>query len=398
MSTATATKIFADRIGRIEVSATMAITAAALKLKSEGVDLADFGAGEPHFNTPRHIKDAAIEAIEKNFTRYTNVAGTPEIRKAIVDRHATDFGSQYTPEECVFTTGGKLALFNAIQVLVDHGDEVILPAPYWVSFKDIIQYAGGTPVILETNEAENFRVTAKMIEDAITPKTKAIILNTPSNPSGAVVSPEDLEAIVRTAHKREIFVLLDECYVYLNFTGNIVSGGSFLDCKEHVVVLGSLSKTYAMTGWRAGYALGPKPIIAAMSKLQSQSTSNTASMVQRASIAAVSGSQDCVAEMRADYIKLRDRVLEGFKTIPGLTCTVPEGAFYVYPNVKNFIGKGGVTSATDLAAKLLSEAHVVVVPGEAFGTSEHIRLSYAVSHDVVDEGVKRMRKYFASLS
>ncbi len=396
MST-TATKIFADRIGRIEVSATMAITAAALKLKSEGVNLADFGAGEPHFATPRHIKDAAIDAIEKNFTRYTNVAGIPEVRRAIVDRHACDFGSDYTPEECVFTTGGKLALFNAIQVLVDHGDEVILPVPYWVSFKDIIQYAGGVVVPVESQESENFRITAKMIEAAITPKTKAIILNTPSNPSGAVVSPEDLEAIVRLAHKREIYVLLDECYVYLNFTGQLVSGGSFTDCKEHVVVLGSLSKTYAMTGWRAGFALGPKPIIAAMSKLQSQSTSNTASMVQRASIAAVSGPQDCVGEMRADYIKLRDQILAGFETIPGLTCTVPEGAFYVYPNVKNFIGKGGVKSATDLAAKLLSEAHVVVVPGEAFGTSEHIRLSYAVSHDVVDEGVKRMRKYFATL-
>ena len=397
MSTATETKVFADRIGRIEVSATMAITAAALKLKSEGVDLADFGAGEPHFATPRHIKDAAIEAIEKNFTRYTNVAGIPEVRKAIVDRHATDFGSNYAPDECVFTTGGKLALFNAIQVLVDHGDEVILPVPYWVSFKDIIQYAGGKVVYVESDERENFRVTAKMIEAAITPRTKAIILNSPSNPSGAVVSPEDLEAIVRLAHKNGIFVLLDECYVYLNFTGNLVSGGSFTDCKEHVVVLGSLSKTYAMTGWRAGYALGPKPIIAAMSKLQSQSTSNTASMVQRASIAAVSGSQECVAEMRADYVKLRDQVLAGFKTIPGLTCTVPEGAFYVYPNVSAFIGKGGVKSASDLAAKLLSEAHVVVVPGEAFGTTEHIRLSYAVSGDVVDEGVKRMREYLAKL-
>jgi aspartate aminotransferase len=392
-----ATKVFADRIGRIEVSATMAITAAALKLKSEGVNLADFGAGEPHFATPRHIKDAAIDAIEKNFTRYTNVAGIPEVRKAVVDRHAADFGSNYTPEECVFTTGGKLALFNAIQVLVDHGDEVILPVPYWVSFKDIIQYAGGKVVYVESEESENFRITAKMIEAAITPKTKAIILNTPSNPSGAVVSPEDLEAIVRLAHKHGIYVLLDECYVYLTFAGDVVSGASFTDCKEHIVVLGSLSKTYAMTGWRAGFALGPKPIIAAMSKLQSQSTSNTASMVQRASIAALSGSQECVAEMRADYIKLRDQVLAGFKTIPGLTCTVPQGAFYVYPNVKNFIGKGGIKSATDLAAKLLSEAHVVVVPGEAFGTSEHIRLSYAVSSDVVDEGVKRMREYFAKL-
>jgi len=397
MSTATATKIFADRIGRIEVSATMAITAAALKLKSEGVNLADFGAGEPHFSTPRHIKDAAIEAIEKNFTRYTNVAGIREVRKAIVDRHACDFNSNYSADECVFTAGGKLALFNAIQVLVDHGDEVILPVPYWVSFKDIIQYAGGKVVLVESKEEENFRITAKMIEAAITPKTKAIILNTPSNPSGAVVAPEDLEAIVRLAHKNGIFVLLDECYVYLNFTGEIVSGGSFTDCKEHVLVLGSLSKTYAMTGWRAGFALGPKAIIAAMSKLQSQSTSNTASMVQKASIAAVNGSQDVVAEMRADYIKLRDQVLAGFATIPGLTCTVPQGAFYVYPNVNRFIGKSGIKSATDLAAKLLSEAHVVVVPGEAFGTTEHIRLSYAVSHDVVDEGVKRMREYFATL-
>jgi aspartate aminotransferase len=397
MSTATAVKVLTDRINRIEVSATMAITAAALKLKSEGVNLADFGAGEPHFATPRHIKDAAIEAIEKNFTRYTAVAGIPEVRKAIVDRHAADFGSNYTPEECVFTTGGKLALFNAIQVLVDHGDEVILPVPYWVSFKDIIQYAGGIVVPVESREDENFRITAKMIEAAITPRTKAIILNTPSNPSGAVVSPADLEAIVRLAHKHEIYVLLDECYVYLNFTGEIVSGGSFTDCKEHVVILGSLSKTYAMTGWRAGFALGPKQIISAMSKLQSQSTSNAASMVQRASIAAVHGSQECVGEMRADYIKLRDQVLAGFKTIPGLTCTVPEGAFYVYPNISAFLGKGGVSTSTDLAAKLLSEAHVVVVPGEAFGTGEHIRLSYAVSGDVIDEGIKRMRDYFAKL-
>jgi aspartate aminotransferase len=398
MTTATATKVFADRIGRIEVSATMAITAAALKLKSEGVNLSDFGAGEPHFATPRHIKDAAIEAIEKNFTRYTNVAGIPEVRKAVVDRHACDFGSNYSPDECVFTTGGKLALFNAIQVLVDHGDEVILPVPYWVSFKDIIQYAGGKVVLVESKEEENFRITAKMIEAAITPNTKAIILNTPSNPSGAVVAPEDLEAIVRLAHKNGIYVLLDECYVYLNFTGEIISGGSFTDCKEHIIVLGSLSKTYAMTGWRAGFALGPNPVIAAMSKLQSQSTSNTASIVQRASIAALTGSQECVAEFRADYIKLRDQILAGFTTIPGLTCTVPQGAFYVYPNVSSFFGKGGIKSASDLAAKLLSEAHVVVVPGEAFGTSEHIRLSYAVSHDVVDEGVKRMREYFATLS
>ena len=397
MSTFTATKVLTDRINRIEVSATMAITAEALKLKAQGIDLADFGAGEPHFATPQHIKQAAIEAIEQNVTRYTAVAGTPEVRKAIVDRHAADFGTNYAVDECVFTTGGKLALFNAIQVLVDHGDEVILPVPYWVSFKDIIQYAGGKVVYVEGDERENFRITAKMIEAAITPRTRAIILNTPSNPSGAVVSPEDLEAIVRLAHAHGIYVLLDECYVYLNFTGKIVSGGTFTDCKEHVLILGSLSKTYAMTGWRAGFALGPKQVIGAMSKLQSQSTSNAASMVQRASIAALTGSQECVAEMRADYIQLRDRILEGFKTIPGLTCTVPEGAFYVYPNVSAFIGKGGIQSTTDLAAKLLSQAHVVVVPGEAFGTDAHIRLSYAVSGDVIDKGIERLRNFFAKL-
>jgi aspartate aminotransferase len=397
MSTATATKVLSDRIDRIEVSATMAITAEALKMKAAGIDLADFGAGEPHFSTPQHIKAAAIEAIEKNFTRYTAVAGIPEVRKAIVDRHAADFGTNYAIDECVFTAGGKLAIFNAIEVLIGHGDEVIVPTPFWVSYKDIIEFAGGTPVFVDTKESENFRVTVEMIESAITPKTKAILLNTPSNPSGAVMPTEDLYSIVRMAHAKGIFVLLDECYVYLTFTGEIVSGASLTECKEHVIVLGSLSKTYAMTGWRAGFALGPKQIIGAMSKLQSQSTSNTASMVQRASIAALIESQECVSEMRADYIKLRDRILEGLKTIPGMTCTVPEGAFYVYPNISAFIGKGGIKSASDLASKLLTEARVVVVPSEPFGTQEHIRLSYAVSPDVIDKGVERIREYLGKL-
>ncbi len=390
-----AMKIFSDRINRIEVSATMAITAEALKMKAAGIDLADFGAGEPHFATPQHIKDAAIAAINNNFTRYTAVAGVPQIRQAIVDRHAADFGSNYAPDECVFTTGGKLALFNAMEVLVDHGDEVVLPVPYWVSYKDIIQYAGGVPVYVQTEEAENFRVTAAMIERAMTPRTKAIVLNTPSNPSGAVMAKEDLEAIIRLAHARGVYLLLDECYVYLTFAGEPVSGGSFTDCKEHMIILGSLSKTYAMTGWRAGFALGPKPVIAAMSKLQSQSTSNTASMVQQASIAALTASQACVGEMNADYKRLRDRVLAGFATIPGLTCTVPEGAFYVYPNVSAFLGREGVETTTQLAARLLSEAQVVTVPGDAFGTAEHIRLSYAVAPEVVDKGVERLRRFFS---
>jgi aspartate aminotransferase len=394
---ATATKVFADRIGRIEVSATMAVTAEAAKLRAQGAKLVDFGAGEPHFATPRHIKDAAIEAINENFTRYTVVSGIPEVRKAIVERHACDFGSDYAPDEAVFTTGGKLALFNALQVLVDHGDEVILPVPYWVSYKDIIQYGGGKVVYLETEEAENFRITADAIEKAITPRTKAIVLNSPSNPAGSVVAPADLERIVRLAHERGIYLILDECYVYLQFTGALVSGGSFTDAKEHLIVAGSLSKTYAMTGWRAGFALGPKPIIAAMSKLQSQSTSSTAHFVQKAAVAALNGSQECVCEMRADYLALRDRILGRLAEIPGVTCTKPEGAFYVYPNVSAYLGKPGAQTTVELASRLLNEAHVVTVPGEAFGTKEHLRLAYAVTHADVEEGIDRMKAFFAKL-
>ncbi len=401
------TKVFSDRIQRIEVSATMAVTAEAARLKAEGIDLVDFGAGEPHFATPRHIKDAAIDAIEKNFTRYTAVPGIPDVRKAIVERHAADFGTGYAVDEAIFTTGGKLALFNALQVLVDHGDEVILPVPFWVSFKDIIQYAGGTPVLLQTSEAENFRITADAIEKAVTPHTKAIILNTPSNPAGSVVAKEDLFRIVRFAAERGIFLLIDECYINLQFEGEIVSGASLAFAgaesdariKERVVVLGSLSKTYAMTGWRAGYALGPKPIIAAMSKLQSQSTSNAATFVQKASAVALSASQDCVREMRDDYRKLRDRILDRLAEIPGLTCTRPEGAFYVYPNVSAYLGKpNGPQNTMELSKRLLHEARVVVVPGDAFGTKEHIRLSYAVSHEAVEEGTKRMKEWFTALA
>jgi aspartate aminotransferase len=390
-------KIFADRIGRIEVSATMAVAAEAAKLRAQGINLVDFGAGEPHFPTPRHIKDAAIAAIDANFSRYTVVPGIPDVRKAIVDRHAADFGSDYDISEAIFTTGGKLALFNAIQILVDHGDEVILPVPYWVSFKDIIQYAGGKVVFLETQEAENFRVTADAIEKAITPKTKAIILNTPSNPSGAVVSAEDLERIVQLAHERGIYLLLDECYVYLNYAGKPVSGGSFTSAKEHIVILGSLSKSYAMTGWRAGFALASKAVTANLSKLQSQSTSNATSFVQKAAVAALTSSQECVAEFRAEFIELRDYMLAKVTAIPGVTCTKPEGAFYVYPNMSAYIGKGGIKTATELATRLLHEAHVVTVPGEAFGTAEHIRISYPVTKANIDEGTRRMGEFLAKL-
>ena len=244
MTSQASQKVFTDRIGRIQVSATMAVAAEAAKLRAQGVNLVDFGAGEPHFNTPQHIKDAAIASIQANYSRYTVVPGAPDVRTAIVERHAADFGSNYSIDECVFTPGGKMALFNTIQVLIDHGDEVILPVPYWVSFKDIVEYAGGKVIFLETSEAESFRITADAIEKAITPKTKVIILNSPSNPAGSVVSAEDLERIVHLAHERGIFLLLDECYVYLNYAGKPVSGGSFTWAKEHLVILLLLLVTY----------------------------------------------------------------------------------------------------------------------------------------------------------
>ena len=390
-------KVFTDRIGRIQVSATMAVAAEAAKLRAQGVNLVDFGAGEPHFNTPQHIKDAAIASIQANYSRYTVVPGAPDVRTAIVERHTADFGSSYSIDECVFTPGGKMALFNTIQVLIDHGDEVILPVPYWVSFKDIVEYAGGKVVFLQTSEAESFRITADAIEKAITPKTKAIILNSPSNPAGSIVTEADLERIVHLAHERNIFLLLDECYVYLNYSGKCVSGGSYTFAKDHIVVLGSLSKTYAMTGWRAGYALAPKAIAASLSKLQSQSASNATSFVQKAAVAALSSSQDCVAEFRREFIDLRDHILSRLAEIPDVTCTKPEGAFYVYPNIGKYIGKGGTKSATELATRLLHEGHVVTVPGEAFGTAEHIRLSYPVTKQNIDEGVRRMGEFLTGL-
>jgi aspartate aminotransferase len=386
-----------ERINRIEPSATMAVVAEADKLRQQGIDVVDFGAGEPHFATPQHIKDAGIAAIQGNFTKYTAVGGTTELRDAIVHRHAVDFDSDYRREEAIASVGGKHGLFNAVQVLVDHEDEVILPVPYWVSFKDIVRYAGGNCVLLESDEAQGFRVTAEMIEHLVTPRTKLIILNSPSNPSGAVMSPEDMTEVVRLAHERGIWVISDECYVYLNYTPKRFSVGSLREFRERMLIVGSLSKTYAMTGWRLGYALGPAAVVSAMQKLQSQSTSNPTSIVQKAAVAALKGPQQCVADMRAEYINLRDHVVNGLRSIPGINCTLPEGAFYAYPNVSAFFGRGGVKSASDLAGKLLREAHVATVPGEGFGTRDHIRVSYATSVAELDRGLQRVRKFLAGL-
>ncbi len=360
--------------------------------------MVDLSVGEPHFPTPQHIKDAAIAAIQENFTKYTAAAGTAELRDAVAHRHALDFDSDYRREEAVISVGGKHVLFNALQVLVEHGDEVILPVPYWVSFKDMVQYAGGKCVFLETDEAQGFRVTAEMVSRAVTPRTKLIILNSPSNPSGAVMSPEDQTEVVRFAAQRGIWVMSDECYVYLNYTDRQFSVGSLREFRDRIVIAGSLSKTYAMTGWRMGFALAPAAVAGAMAKLQSQSTSNPTSIAQKAAVAALKSSQECVEEHAPRiHPAKRDHVVAGLRAMPGVKCNMPEGAFYVYPNVSAFFGRGGVKSPADFAGKLLREFHVATVPGEGFGTQEHIRVSYATSVKELDRGLERMQKFLGSL-
>jgi aspartate aminotransferase len=386
-----------ERLDRIEVSATMAVVAEAEKLRQSGVDVVDLSLGEPHFSTPQHVKDAAIAAINGNFTKYTAIGGILELRDAIISRHTRDFGSAYKRDEVMASVGGKHALFNAVQVLVDHGDEVILPVPYWVSFKDIVRYAGGTCVMLQSDEAAGFRVTADMVARLVTPRTKLIILNSPGNPSGAVMSPQDLTEVVRLAAERGIWVLSDECYVYLNYSGRSFSIGALNDHRQRIVVVGSLSKTYAMTGWRMGYALAPAPVISAMAKLQSQATSSPPAMVQKAAVAALNGPQDCVADMKKEYIRLRDQILAGLATIPGIKCSRPEGAFYVYPNISGLLGRGGVNTPAELAKRLLHEAHLATVPGEGFGTHEHVRISYATRQSELDRGIERLRSCVSSL-
>jgi aspartate aminotransferase len=375
----------------------MAAVAEAEKLRQAGIDVVDMTAGEPHFSTPEHIKEAAIAAIRGNFSKYTAVGGTAELKDAIIQRHAADFGSAYKREETCASVGGKHALFNVISVLVDHGDEVILPVPYWVSFKDMVRYAGGNCILLTSDESQGFRVTAEMVARLITPKTKLIILNSPSNPSGAVMSPEDMTEVVRLAQERGIWVISDECYVYLNYTEKNFSVGSLNEYRDRFLVVGSLSKTYAMTGWRLGFTLGPAPVLAAVQKLQSQQTTNPTSIVQKAAVAALSSSQQCVADMRADYILLRDHIVGGLRAIPGVQCTMPEGAFYAYPNVSAFFGKSGIKCSADVAHGLLHTAHVATVAGEGFGTTEHVRISYATSMQNIDKALERMRKYFGGL-
>jgi len=386
-----------NRINRIQVSPTAVVINAAEQLKAQGVDVADFGPGEPDFPTPDHIKKAAIRAIEENRTKYTATGGIMPLREAISAWHNRELGSNYTAKECVVSVGGKHSIFNTICVLIQQGDEVILPAPYWVSFPDIIKYAGGTPVIVQTRQEDGFSAKAVAIEKAITPKTKMVIINSPSNPTGGVVDGEEYERILAVCKKHNLWLMGDECYSHFVYEPHKpFSIASVKDSKERVIIIGSVSKTFAMTGWRIGYTLAPEPLIQAIVKIQSQSTSNPTSIAQYAALEAMRGGMETVPPMLAEYAKRRKRIVEGLREIPGVACEWPGGAFYAFPNVSARLqGPHALAkSCTDLAKELLEKAHVALVPGEAFGAPGFLRLSYATSIERIEEGLRRLTKFF----
>jgi aspartate aminotransferase len=383
-----------DRVNRINESPTMVVLQAAAALKAKGVDVADFGAGEPDFPTPEHIKRAAIQALDQNLTKYTPVPGVPALRQAICEWHAKELGSSYQPAECVVNVGGKHSIFNAVCALVNPGDEVVIAAPYWVSYPDIVKYAGGTPVILETKADDNFVMRAAALEKLITPRTRMVIADSPSNPSGAVIPPAEYAKILAVCQRAGIWLLADECYSHFTYgEAKPFSIASVPNSKSNVIVVGSFSKTFAMTGWRLGYVLAPAPLVAAVTKLQSQSTSNPCSITQYAGLAAMRGPMDGVGVMLAEYARRRERIVAGLRAIPGVTCTAPQGAFYVFPNISAHYN---AEMPDDMAVSrlLLEREHVAVVPGVAFGAPGHLRISYATSMDRIDEGLKRMARFF----
>jgi aspartate aminotransferase len=388
-----ATLEIAERISSISVSSTMKVAADADRLRREGADVVDFGAGEPDFPTPDNIKKAAVDALAANFTKYTPAGGTQELRQAICTRHKTDFGTNYTVPECLVTVGGKHAIFNLTQALIDPGDEVVIPVPYWVTYKDVINYAGGKCVFVETDENTGFEVTASRIEPFLTSKTKLVIINSPSNPSGGVIPQNEFRKIFELTKKRGIYLMTDECYCHFLYDEKPFSIAAAPGAKETILVAGSLSKTYAMTGWRIGFALAPAPIITAMMKLQSHSTSNPTSIAQKAAVEAMLGPQDSVPVMLAEYRRRRDFVIDRLRQIDGVSIVTPKGAFYAYPNISVAFKSGKVKNSLDFAEQLLSKSHVAVVPGEAFGTSDHIRISYATSMHELERGLGRLHQF-----
>ena len=391
-----------DRLNRLAPSATLAMSQKSSEMKAQGIDVINMSVGEPDFNTPDNIKEAAKKAIDENFSRYSPVPGYPDLRKAIVAKLKKENGLDYTVNEVIVGTGGKQCVCNAVLALVNPGDEVIIPAPYWVSYPQMVKLAGGTPVIVNAGFDQDFKMTAEQLENAITEKTKMLILCSPSNPTGSVYSKEELAALAEVLKKHpEVFVLADEIYEHINYIGKHNSIATIEGMKERTVIVNGVSKAYAMTGWRIGFVAGPEWIVKAVNKLQGQYTSGPCSVSQKAAEAAYTGTQAPVEEMRQAFERRRDLIVRLAKEVPGFEVNKPEGAFYLFPKCSYYYGKSDgertIQSADDLAMYLLEVGHVACVGGTSFGAPECIRMSYATSDANIEEAIKRIKEALAKL-
>ncbi len=391
-----------DRLQRLAPSATLAMSQKSSEMKAQGIDVINMSVGEPDFNTPDHIKDAAKKAVDENFSRYSPVPGYPDLRKAIVAKLKNENNLDYSVNEVLVSNGAKQSVCNTVMALVNPGDEVIIPAPYWVSYPQMVKLAGGTPVIVEAGFDQNFKMTPEQLEAAITPKTRLIILCSPSNPTGSVYSKEELAGLAEVIKRHEdLFVLADEIYEHINYIGRHESIAQFEGMKERAIIVNGVSKAYAMTGWRIGYIAAPEWIVKGCNKLQGQYTSGPCSVSQKAAEFAYVSSQECVEQMRQAFERRRNLIVELAKDIPGLEVNVPEGAFYLFPKCSSFFGKSDgttvVNNSTDLALYLLEKGHVATVGGDAFGDPECFRMSYATSDDNIREAMRRIKESLAEL-
>lgn len=395
--------MIAERAKKIKPSPTLAIDSKAKELKAKGFDVVNFGVGEPDFDTPEHIKEAAIKAIKDGFTKYTPVDGIVELKEAIIDKLEVENGLKYSKENIIVSCGAKHSLYNIAQALFEPGDEVIIPAPYWVSYPDQVLLNDAQPVIVETYEEDNFMLRPEVLESKITSKTKALILNSPSNPTGFIYDRKTLERIAEIVLKYNIYVISDEVYEKFIYDGekhiSIASLGE--EIKNKTIVVNGLSKSYAMTGWRIGYAAGPVEIIKTMTKIQSQSTSNPTSIAQKAAVAALRGPQECVDNMRKEFENRRNYLIDELNKINGISCKLPKGAFYAFPNIKNILNKKTlnfqINSSMDLSLYLLEKSLVALVPGSAFGAEGYVRISYATSMENLKKGIERIKEAVESL-
>ena len=391
-----------SRLNRLAASATLAMSQKSSEMKAQGIDVINMSVGEPDFNTPDHIKTAAKQAIDNNYSKYSPVAGYLDLRKAIVAKLKNENGLDYTAAEISVSNGAKQCVCNAVLALVDDGDEVIIPAPYWVSYPQMVKLAGGTPVIVPAGFEQDFKMTAQQLEEAITPKTRMLILCSPSNPTGSVYTAEELAALAEVILKHDdLFVLADEIYEHINYTGKHASIASVPGMKERSIIINGVSKAYAMTGWRIGFAAAPEWIIKGLNKLQGQYTSGPCSVSQKAAEEAYVASQQCVEDMRIAFERRRNLIVELAKDIPGLEVNVPQGAFYLFPKCSSFFGKTDgkrvINNSSDLAMYLLEEGHVATVGGDAFGDPECFRMSYATSDDNIREAMKRIKTCLSKL-